>query len=137
MDAKAAGAYAPAEIFLISAVLISPSQTSYKRGLKERKEGDPVTDAEDIVQTVFLKLLDENIPFRQEEERGLFAAVMALPAKYRVVVHLHYYEGYTLAEIAGLPLSTVFGKISALRPSQRVRFLHRPAHIPRPWRCSG
>ena len=83
MDAKTAGAYAPAEIFWISAVLISPSQTSYKRGLKERKDGDPVTDAEDIVQTVFLKLLDENIPFRQEEERGLFAAVMALPAKYR------------------------------------------------------
>lgn len=97
-------------------------------------------DAEDVVQTVFLKLvdgknppqpgkerpwlaqvtvnasrdilrsfwrrrtepLDETIPFRQEEESALFAAVMALPAKYRTAVHLHYYEGYTLQEIAGL-----------------------------------
>lgn len=95
-------------------------------------------DAEDMVQTVFLKLLDgksppapgkerpwltqvtvnackdllrspwrkrmepleDTIPFSQPEEGELFAAVMALPEKYRVVVHLHYYEGYTFPEIA-------------------------------------
>ena len=27
---------------------------------------------------------------------------MALPQKYRVAVHLHYYEGYSLAETAKL-----------------------------------
>lgn len=95
-------------------------------------------DAEDVVQSTFLKLLDgktlpqpgkerawlaqvavngckdllrsawrrksepldETIPFEHEEESALFSAVMALPAKYRVVVHLHYYEGYTMKEIA-------------------------------------
>ena len=44
--------------------------------------------------------MDETIPFSTPEESGLFEAVMALPPKYRVVVHLHYYEGYTCGEIA-------------------------------------
>lgn len=97
-------------------------------------------DAEDIVQTVFLKLLegktrpmpdherawlttvtintcrdlmrwnlrrkteplDETIPFSDPEESALFEAVTALPKKYRLVVHLHYYEGYTHDEISSL-----------------------------------
>lgn len=99
-------------------------------------------DAEDITQTVFLKLLDGrsgpqpgkerawltkvtlnasrdllrsgwrkrttpleehcDIPFAAPEESVLLDAIMALPEKYRVVVHLHYYEGYTCAEIAVL-----------------------------------
>lgn len=46
--------------------------------------------------------LDETISFSSQEEGALFDAVMALPRKYRVVVHLHYYEGYTCAEIAGM-----------------------------------
>lgn len=99
-----------------------------------------VQDAEDILQTVFLKLLDgtagpmpgherawlakvtvnacrdltrsfwrrktepldECIPMAVPEEGVLFEAVAALPAKYRVVIHLHYYEGYTCDEISGL-----------------------------------
>ena len=28
--------------------------------------------------------------------------MLALPAKYRDVVYLHYYEGYTAVEISGL-----------------------------------
>ncbi|MBQ7874669.1 MAG: sigma-70 family RNA polymerase sigma factor [Oscillospiraceae bacterium] len=97
-------------------------------------------DAEDIVQTVFLKLLeggsrpfpehekawfakvavnacrdflrrnlrqkteplDETIPFSDPEEGELFEAVAALPKKYRLAVHLHYYEGYTCDEIGRL-----------------------------------
>ena len=97
-------------------------------------------DAEDIVQTVFLKLLegktlpmpgherawlttvtintcrdlmrwnwrrkteplDETIPFSDPEESALFEAVTALPNKYRMVVHLHYYEGYTCDEISSM-----------------------------------
>ena len=97
-------------------------------------------DAEDIVQTVFLKLLegktrpmpgherawlttvtvntcrdlmrwnwrrkteplDETIPFSDPEESSLFEAVAALPKKYRMVVHLHYYEGYTHDEISSM-----------------------------------
>ena len=97
-------------------------------------------DAEDIVQIVFLKLLegntrpmpgherawlttvtvntcrdllrwnwwrkteplDETIPFSDPEESALFEAVTALPNKYRMVVHLHYYEGYTHDEISSM-----------------------------------
>lgn len=35
-----------------------------------------------------------------QEESDLFCALMKLPGKYRIVVHLHYYEGYTFKEIA-------------------------------------
>ena len=97
-----------------------------------------IHDAEDVTQTVFLKLLDgcpnpkpgrerawlasvtvnacrdlsrssqrnktepldEMIPFSAPEEASLFDAVMELPAKYRLVIHLHYYEGYSGVEIA-------------------------------------
>ena len=97
-------------------------------------------DAEDVVQTVFLKLiegsihpafgqerayltrvtincckdvlrsvwkrriepLDDTIVFEQAEDRELFEAVMALPAKQRIVVYLHYYEGYNYSEITDL-----------------------------------
>lgn len=46
--------------------------------------------------------LDESIPFSQPEEAELFDAVMSLPQVYRVVIHLHYYEGYRISEIAEL-----------------------------------
>ena len=44
--------------------------------------------------------LDESIPFRDESDRAVWDAVMALPPKYRVVVHLYYWEGYGQGEIA-------------------------------------
>lgn len=34
------------------------------------------------------------------EESELIQAIMHLPHKYRIVIHLHYYEGYTFKEIA-------------------------------------
>ena len=46
--------------------------------------------------------LCDDIVFTDPEESGLFEAVMALPQKLRVVVHLHYGEGYNGAEIAEL-----------------------------------
>lgn len=115
-------------------------------------------DAEDVTQTVFLKLLDgrgcptpgkerpwlakvtvnacrdllrsfwrrniepldETIPFNDPEQGMLFDAVMALPTKYRVVVHLHYYEGYTCAEIADL---------IRVKPSTVSMRLHRARNL--------
>lgn len=44
--------------------------------------------------------LDESIPFHTGEDRGLYEAVMALPANYRGVIHLYYFEGYDQGEIA-------------------------------------
>ncbi len=36
------------------------------------------------------------------EQSALLSDVMNLPQKYRVVLHLHYYEGYAVKEIAGV-----------------------------------
>ena len=36
------------------------------------------------------------------EDRQVYSAVLALPQKYRTALHLHYYEGYSVEEIAAL-----------------------------------
>ena len=46
--------------------------------------------------------LDESVPFRDGSDRELWDAVMALPPKYRAVVHLYYWEGYDQGEIGGI-----------------------------------
>ena len=98
-----------------------------------------VQEAEDVCQTVFLKLmeqkhihpgkekawlmqvtanqcrsllrsclwkrtttLDEKLTVDSPKTNEVITSVMELPPKYRVVVYLHYYEGYTTAEIAKL-----------------------------------
>ncbi len=42
----------------------------------------------------------ETLQFATPESSALFDAVMALPEKYRVVIHLYYYEDYAAEEIA-------------------------------------
>ena len=42
------------------------------------------------------------LPFEEPADRDLFGAVMALPEKYRTVIHLFYYEDMSVAQIAGL-----------------------------------
>lgn len=101
-------------------------------------------DAEDVVQTAFLKLLECDTPFQDDghirrwlirvtvneahsiwrsfwrrnvssleeqpaepafsepENSDLFYAVQKLPVRYREVVHLYYYEEYSIREIAEL-----------------------------------
>lgn len=97
-------------------------------------------EAEDVVQTVFLSLLendtviydgkeraflakatvnrckdllraaktretvplDEAVLLTHSEDREVFHAVMELPEKYRIVVSLHCFEGYSFREIAEL-----------------------------------
>lgn len=46
--------------------------------------------------------IQDNISFEGPEESDLFYAVMNLPLKYRVVVHLFYYENYKIKEIADI-----------------------------------
>lgn len=120
-------------------------------------------DAQDICQTVFLKLLQhprsfesneherawiiraainlckdqlksswrhttvaleaaEQVPAPQAEEGSLLAALEALPPKYRTVIHLYYYEGYSAKEIAvllGEKPATVFTRLD--RGRQKLR----------------
>lgn len=47
--------------------------------------------------------LDDNIRDTVPEEyEELYDAVMALPVKYRSIVHLYYYEGYSVKETADI-----------------------------------
>jgi len=98
-------------------------------------------EAEDIVQDVFVKLLEkrptfesaeheaawlvkvtvnlcksrlrshwwkktvpllDTYPAQNEQQQDLLQTVLSLPSKYRVVIHLFYYEGYSTKEIAEL-----------------------------------
>ena len=57
-------------------------------------------------------------------DSGLLDAVRALPEKYSAVIHLHYYEGYSIKEIAkllGLPAPTVGTRLA--RGRERLRQL--------------
>ena len=44
--------------------------------------------------------LDENMVFADDRDRELWTVVGTLPPKYRAVVHLYDYEGYSQEEIA-------------------------------------
>lgn len=48
------------------------------------------------------KFEDEGLSFEIPEQSELFYAVRSLPPKYRVVVHLYYYEDYSVGEIADM-----------------------------------
>ena len=59
-----------------------------------------------------------------EPESALRDAVRALPEKYSAVIHLHYYEGYSIREIAkllGVPAPTVGTRLA--RGRERLRQL--------------
>lgn len=44
----------------------------------------------------------QTLQFPTEESGELFEAVMKLPEKYRIVIHLFYYEDYSVKEIADI-----------------------------------
>ena len=51
----------------------------------------------------------------QEDHREVLAAVLALPGKYKDVIYLHYYEGYSAGEIGkilGKKENTVYSLLS-------------------------
>ena len=52
-------------------------------------------------QTVPLEAVAD-LPAATPRDREVLEAVLSLPEKYRQVVYLHYYEGYTAAEMAKL-----------------------------------
>lgn len=53
-------------------------------------------------RTVSLDQLIEKPQDMPESCSELLEAVLSLPAKYRDVIYLHYYEGYTAPEISGI-----------------------------------
>lgn len=42
----------------------------------------------------------ETLAFETPQEETLFETVMKLPEKYRIIIHLYYYEDYSVSEIA-------------------------------------
>ena len=60
--------------------------------LRKSRESAPLSD--------FLSA--SNLSFNTEEDSDLFLAVMSLPPKYRSVIHLYYYEDYSVSAIAKL-----------------------------------
>lgn len=56
------------------------------------------------------------------EEISVMEEVLSLPPKYRVIIYMHYYQGYKAAEIAkmlGMNESTVLSRLS--RGRQKLR----------------
>ena len=46
--------------------------------------------------------LEDEIKFEDEKEQEIYFDVLALPIKYRTVIHLFYYEGFTIKQIASI-----------------------------------
>ena len=72
-------------------------------------------------------LLDDTEAYTEavgEDQQMVAKAVRELDEKYRIVIHLHYYEGYTLREIAqilNLPLSTVGTRLERAKNKLREK----------------
>lgn len=55
------------------------------------------------------------LPFPELEDRTLVESVLALPAPYRIVIYLYYYEDYSVGEISEIvhaPVNTVKTRLS-------------------------
>ncbi len=64
-----------------------------------------VNTSKNLLTSAWMRLtdgMDDNLSTEMQEKSEVYYAVMKLPTKYRTVVHLHYYEGYTAAQIARL-----------------------------------
>ena len=70
------------------------------------------------LQDSLLEDYAESLGFEQADYTALFLAVMRLEKHYRVPLYLHYYEGYTVKEIAqllSLPENTVSSRLHRAR----------------------
>lgn len=82
-----------------------------------------INACKDLLRSVFRRrtLSLEEVaeqPAPADEYRAVLQAVQALPAAYRDVVYLHYYEGYTAPEIAGIlgkNVNTVYTRLTRAR----------------------
>ena len=64
-----------------------------------------VNTCKDLVKSAWRRRnspLHENLVFHQKEQSDLFHAVMSVGLKYRTVVHLYYYEDYSVREISDI-----------------------------------
>lgn len=64
--------------------------------------------------------LTEDLSYLPKEENNVLQAVLNLDEKYRVAVHLHYYEGYSLEEIARI-MHTKSGTVASWLSRARAK----------------
>lgn len=68
--------------------------------------------------------LDETLASPEEERPGeLLDTVMKLPERYGTIIHLYYYEGYTIREISDmlrLPAATVGTRLARARAMLKI-----------------
>ena len=76
----------------LKAWLIRVTVNESKRMLRTSAKADYVP-LEEVANTLFAE---------ESESRDVFNYVMKLPQKYRVVIYLYYYEGYSAKEIANI-----------------------------------
>ncbi len=82
----------------------------------------------DVLRSVFRRRtvsLEEirELPASEGEGGEVLRAVLSLPPKYREVVYLHYYEGYTAPEIGGIlgrNVNTVYTDLTRAREKLRT-----------------
>ena len=83
-----------------------------------------VNACKDLLKSFFrrnavpLEELSEQAAALPEQDRDVLEAVLALPSKYKDVVYLHYYEGYSAAEIGRIlnkNVNTVYTLLSRAR----------------------
>lgn len=73
-------------------------------------------------RTTFLEELPGEPTFSTPERSNLYYALRELPAKYRQVVHLFYFEGYSVREIAEImKLSETAVQTRLLRARQKLK----------------
>lgn len=75
-------------------------------------------------RTVSIEEILEQPAAPSEENREVLEAVLSLPVKYREVIYLHYYEGYTAPEIGRIlkkNVNTVYSLMKRAREMLRDR----------------
>ena len=113
---------------LIKGKPVSEAMTLTNQAVAEALEGLPAHKlhcsvlAEEAIQKA-LEDYAQTLGFEHEEDHDLFLAVMQLERKYRIVVVLYYYEGYSTSEIAsmlGVPVNTVSTRLARARAKLRT-----------------
>lgn len=73
-------------------------------------------------RTSFLEELEQEPSFSTPEKSDLYYAVKELPIKYRQIVHLYYFEDYSVKEIADImKLSETAVQTRLLRARQKLK----------------
>ena len=91
-------------------------------GIFESEEHLTINRCRDLTRAAHQKdtELDENLPAPDvlEEDGSVLDAICTLPENYRNAIYLHYYEGYTAAEIGrmmAVPTNTVLSWLRRAR----------------------